>query len=210
MEMSEDMVMQKKFVRNIRICRRGMCMKRKFKIFVCLIIILAACFGYAHIDKMHSVFDTEVDPSLYVSTSIDSKEEYRQEFVCEEKILDGIAVKFNITGEEIDKVKLIYCIEDEHENVIREGTLSGDKFRNQKYNKLGFETIENTKGKKFIVKIHLENNDAENGVSFLFEGEKLVLKYYAFRFDVETFMIACFFCAYVVGFMKILFKMFKE
>ena len=33
---------------------------------------------------------------------------------------------------------------------------------------------------------------------------------YMFRFDIETFCIASFFCLYVYFFMKILFKMFRE
>ena len=107
-------------------------------------------------------------------------------------------------------MKLIYSIESEDGETLREGELEGSKFKNQKFNKLGFDRIEDTKDKTFVFKCHVENNDINNGISIQQEGENLVLKYYMFKFDLETFVIACALCAYVIIFMQILFKMFKE
>lgn len=177
----------------------------------CIILIIAVlCFVYAHINKMHPVFDVDVDPGDYGSTQVGTTEEFEQTFVSKEKAVDGVAVKFVTTGEKLDKVNLIYSIEDESGQVLGSGKLEGSKFKNQKYNILEVERIDDTEGKKLIFKCHMENNDDENGVSFYTEDENIVMKYYMSRFDVETFVIACALCLYVVFFMKILFKMFKE
>lgn len=183
-------------------------MKKYYKSILIIVIVAAACFAYAHINKMHSVFNEDVDS--FVSTDVASQEEYVQQFVSEEKALDGVAVKFAVTGEQIDQVNLVYSVEDENGQIMREGVLSGDQFANQKYNKLVFDRIENAKNKTFVFKCHLENNDADNGVSFQLEEENLVMKYYMSRFDLETFIVACALCLYVVVFMKILIKLFKE
>lgn len=185
-------------------------MKKGVKKLIVLLVVLVACFAYAHVNKMHSVFDSDVDPSMYITTSIDSQEEYSHSFVVEEKALDGVAVKVNVAGEELDKVKLVYSISSSDNVELGKGEIAGSKLRNQKYNKLAFERLEDTEGKQFIFKCHLENNDEVNGVSFQFEGENMVMKYYMFRFDIETFCIALFFCMYVYFFMKVLFKMFRE
>ena len=185
-------------------------MKKYFKWVCIILIVVVACFIYAHIDKMHAIFDEDVDPSLYVGSDVQSREEFEQKFVSEEEALDGIALKFNITGENIEKVTLVYEIADESGKTIRSGELSGDKFQNQKYNKLSFDRISDSKSKEFIFKCHVENNDVANGISFLKENDTLVMKYYMSRFDLETFIIAVALCLYVIVFMKILFKMFKE
>ena len=139
-----------------------------------------------------------------------STEEQVQKFASDEKALDGVAVKFTTTGENLDQVVLVYSIEDESGQVIRNGKLSGDKFKNQKYNKLSFDRIDHALGKEFVFKCHLENNDEDNGISFQKEGDNLVMKYYMSRFDLETFVVACALCLYVVMFMRILIKLFKE
>lgn len=185
-------------------------MKKYYKSVLIIVLVVVVCFAYAHISKMHSVFDEDVDVGSYTATSIDSQEEYVQTFVSEEAALDGVAVRFTTAGEELEKVDLVYSIEDEAGQVIREGVLHGEKFANQKYNKLSFDRIGDAKNKTFVFKFHLENNDADNGVSFQLEGDHLVMKYYMARFDLETFVVACALCIYVVVFMKILIKLFKE
>ena len=185
-------------------------MKKYFKWSCVICVVLILCFFYAHIDKMYAVYDLDVDPGDYVGTNLDTCEEYKQEFTSEEKALDGVALKFAMSGEELQKVKLIYSIESEDGETLREGELEGSKFKNQKFNKLGFDRIEDTKDKTFVFKCHVENNDINNGISIQQEGENLVLIYYMFKFDLETFVIACALCAYVIIFMQIVFKMFKE
>lgn len=185
-------------------------MKKYYKIVLTIGVIAVICFLYAHIDKMHSIFNEDTDTDYYTTTEISSKEENTQKFVSDEKSLDGVAVKFSTAGENLDKVVLVYSIEDENGQVIREGKLSGDKFKNQKYNKLSFDRIDDAYEKEFVFKCYLENNDDENGVSFLHEGDNLIMKYYMSRFDMETFLVACALCLYVVIFMKILIKLFKE
>lgn len=185
-------------------------MKKYMKYVGMAVVVFLLSFLYAHINKMHAVFDEEVDQSLFTSTEISSQEEFQQGFICEEDAIDGIALKFARTGEEIEKVKLVYSIEDTEGNILGEGVLNGEDFKNQKYNKLKVERIEDIKGKELIFKCHMENNDDTNGISMYKEGSTLVMKYYLFRFDVETFFIACALCIYVIVFMQILFKMFKE
>ena len=185
-------------------------MKKYLKSGIIVLVILVLCFMYAQIDKMHPVFNTDVDPSAYSSTEVGTTEVFEQTFVSKEKAVDGIAVKFVTTGADLDKVNLIYSIEDESGNVLGSGKLSGDKFRNQKYNKLNVERIDDAKGKKLVFKCQMENNDKDNGISIYQEGENIVMKYYMSRFDLESFIVACALCLYVIVFMKILFKMFRE
>ena len=185
-------------------------MKKYVKVGGITLFVMGLCFVYAHIDKMHPIFNVDVDPGAYGSTDIGTTEEFQQTFVVTEKAIDGVAVKFVTTGEKLDKVNLIYSIENQNGQVLGSGKLEGSKFKNQKYNKLVVERIDNTEGETLIFKCHMENNDDANGVSLYKEGENIVMKYYMSRFDVETFGVACALCLYVVAFMKILFKMFKE
>ena len=184
-------------------------MKKFIKLGSMILVIAVLCFVYAHIDKMHPVFNEEVDPAYYGGTAVGSTEEFHQVFISGEEYIDGIALKFGSTGYRLHEVNLIYSIESDGK-VLGSGKLEGSKFQHQKYNILEVERIENVKGKALLFKCHLENTDAENGISISKEGENLVMKYYASRFDLETFVIACALCAYVVVFMKFLFKMFKE
>jgi len=185
-------------------------MKKFIKLGSMFLVIAVLCFVYAHIDKMHPVFNEEVDPAYYGGTAVGSTEEFQQVFVSGEDHIDGVALKFGVTGENIQKVNLVYSIESEDGQILGTGNLEGSKFKNQKYNALEVDRIENVKDQVLVFKCHLENTDAENGISISKEGENLVMKYYMSRFDLETFVIACALCAYVVVFMKILFKMFKE
>lgn len=185
-------------------------MKKKLKWVGAFCFVIVICFAYAHIDKMHSVYNEDVDPSLYTGSEVDSDEEFQQEFSSVEKNIDGIALKVNTTGENLEKVKLVYSVENENGVQISQGEVTGDELKNQKFNKLPVGKITNAKGSNYIFKCHLENNDKLNGVSILRENDKLVMKYYMSRFDLETFSIAVALCLYVIVFMKILFKMFKE
>lgn len=184
---------------------------KKFTKFGSVILVIAVlCFVYAHIDKMHPVFNEKVDPAYYGGTAVGSTEKFQQVFISGEDHIDGVALKFGVTGENINKVNLVYSIESEDGQTLGTGNLEGSQFKNQKYNVLKVDRIENVKDQELVFKCHLENTDAENGISISKEGENLVMKYYMSRFDLETFVIACALCAYVVVFMKILFKMFKE
>ena len=185
-------------------------MKKFTKLGSMILVIAVLCFVYAHIDKMHPVFDEDVDPAYYGGTIVGSTEEFQQTFVSSEEHIDGVALKFGVTGEKLQEVNLVYSIESEDGKILGTGKLEGSKFKNQKYNALEVDRIENVKGQTLVFKCHLENTDTENGISISKEGENLVMKYYMSRFDLETFVIACALCAYVVLFMKILFKMFKE
>jgi len=185
-------------------------MKKFIKLGSMFLVIAVLCFVYAHIDKMHPVFNEEVDPAYYGGTAVGSTEEFQQVFVSGEEYIDGVALKFGATGERLQEVNLIYSIESQNGQVLATGKLEGSKFKHQKYNVLEIDRIQNVKDRALVFKCHLENTDEENGISISKEGENLVMKYYTSRFDLETFVIACALCAYVVVFMKILFKMFKE
>lgn len=185
-------------------------MKKVIRLGSIFFIIAILCFVYAHIDKMHPVFNVDVDPGDYDATEVGTTEEFQQIFISREKVIDGVALKIGTTGARLYEVNLIYSIEDESGRVLGAGKIEGKRLKNQKYNKLEVEKIKDVKDKKLIFKCHLENTDTENGISIYTEGKNLVMKYYTSRFDVETFVIACVLCAYVVLFMKILFKLFKE
>ena len=99
--------------------------------------------------------------------------------------------------------------------------------KNSKFNVFKFDTVENCKGKKFRVVFKNVNARFDEGVgtSFFYEGKvedgsalkidgkdvggTLIMKSVTNRFDLETMLVLLVFIAYIVGFMRVLYKLFK-
>ena len=63
------------------------------------VVILVGAYMYAHIDKMHTLYDEDVDTSSYIATGDLSKGVLEQTFLCEEDSLDGMSVKCQLFGD---------------------------------------------------------------------------------------------------------------
>ena len=101
------------------------------------------------------------------------------------------------------------------------------KLKNNKFNRFDIETVESAKGKEYLFEITETGADAANGVSFYVVPRKrrgstssehlknnetqgaLAARYISHRFDVETFVVLLGFVAFIVIFMKLLYKLFK-
>ena len=156
------------------------------------------------------MYNVDIDPSDYVAIGMEENKIYEQTFICGEDKLDGINVKIATAGESLENVVLKYEIRNGQGEKVGAGEIQGNQIKNNKFNKLKIKRIEETKGKKFIIRTSVENIDSTNAVSLYQANNNLVMKYYVFRFDLETFVIGCSFCLYIFFFMKLLFKLFRE
>lgn len=189
------------------------------------IVLLAAAFFYAHIDKTTHIYDNSIDSSLYRNTGIMTDWQIEQVFTCEENVLDGVRIKCGVTGD-VSGVTLKYTLtDDKTETIVADGVLDAAKIKNSKFNNFNFEQIKNTKNDKFRLEVEAVGAVADNGVNFFtldrtkgntelyIDGEKndgvLALKTISKRFDLETFIIVLCFALFITVFIKFLYKLFK-
>ncbi len=201
-------------------------MKKVIKWSVGIIFAVAFAFLYAHVDNMTFLYNQDIDTSEYVNTGILQNTKLSQSFVCEEAFLDGIQVKCSSVGN-VENVSISYIIEEETTKIrVAEGVVEGIEIKNNKFNKIKFDRIENCKGKKYKITFEENGSDPINGVSFYFaedlksnkafilggeeiERYSLVVRTFSHRFDFETFGVVIIFLVYIAIFLKILYKLFK-
>lgn len=198
---------------------------KRLKHILLIIIVIVCSFFYSHITKMNLIYDREVDNSEYLSTGIVSAESINQKFNCVEDTLDGINVKCQIWGDVRD-INIHYSIQDvQNGQVVAEGVREATSIDSTKFNEFTFDTVEGCKNKEYILSIWMDNATNEDGISFYYEevtepytelviaGNKtqgtLIMKTMTNRFDFETFFVVLLFCAFIYGFMKMLYKLFK-
>ncbi len=200
-------------------------MKSKSKKIVGIIIVIILAYLYAHIAKVNAIYDKHVDNKDYISTGI-VQGEIEQEFVCVEDTLDGITVKCSVP-EKVENIFVNLTVYDESGKKVAESELNTNDMKNSKFNVFKFDTVENCKGKKFRVVFKNVNARFDEGVgtSFFYEGKvedgsalkidgkdvggTLIMKSVTNRFDLETMLVLLVFIAYIVGFMRVLYKLFK-
>lgn len=201
-------------------------MKKKIKIAIGCLVMIAVAFVYAHIAKTHNLYDQDVDTSAYFNTGIVTETGVTQQFVSEEEFLDGVKIKSTIF-KTAEHVTFHYSLKDvETREVVAKGIRSGEKVKNSKFFKLEFDRVENCKGKAYELTVYLEGAAADEGVGFSCEpktekGTKLtidgmdiedgtlVMKTVTDRFDLETFVVFLAFAVYVILFMRFLYRLFK-
>lgn len=200
-------------------------MKKKIKLCVILCVVIVLSYFYAHIDKNSYLYDRNADTATFYGTNILSKdEEVRQRFVSEENTIDGINIKIATFGN-VDDITLNYSVFDETSVEVSRSEVKGSKIENNKFNQLELPTIAETKGKPYTLVLSVENCDEQNGIGFYIEPKSkennlltirdtvmestLVARIISHRFDVETFIVLLGIIAFVVMFMKVLYKFFK-
>lgn len=198
---------------------------KKGKLFIGIAALLIFAFVYAHIAKMNVIYDKTVDSSEYQSTGWKQDTVIEQSFISKEDRLDGINIKCQTSGD-ISSVALCYSLEDTADKkVIATGKIAAKEIESTKFNQITFDTIENCKNKEFKLKIWTESQSDIEGMSYYYcigtkkgtelviNGEKtegtLIIKTITNKFDIETFCVFLIMIAFMIAFIKVLYKLFK-
>ena len=190
------------------------------------VVILVGAYMYAHIDKMHTLYDEDVDTSSYIATGDLSKGVLEQTFLCEEDSLDGMSVKCQLFGD-VTGIKLKYQLSEAGSDVvIAKGNMAAETIKNNQFTKFFFdEKVSECSNKQYVFKIMQENASEQQGVGFCYENQveeksnlsisgedtegTLIAKTITKRFDLETFIVVVCFIAFIWAFFKVLYKLFK-
>ena len=197
-------------------------MKKRMKSILGIILLIVFAFFYAHIAKVHNIYNKEIDPSAYSNTGVLTQLGVQQEFVCEEEHLDGIRIKSTVFNS-AENTKLQYHLKNLSTGVVvASGEVEGKEIKNSKFFEFSFDRVENCKEAPFEFSVYTnvplgETSGAgfsneqvkEENTSLTVAGEKvengtLILKTVTHRFDVETFCVFLIFTLYVILFMRFL------
>ncbi|SHK15537.1 hypothetical protein SAMN02745243_02321 [Hespellia stercorisuis DSM 15480] len=200
-------------------------MKKKIKIVIGIVIALAVCFLYAHIEKNNVIYDRTVDDSEYKQTGVIESGNLNQSFVCKEDLLKGVNVKCVIVGD-VSNVKIAYKLVNTGTGEEYTGTVDAKKLKNNKYYEFGMEQISGCENQEFEFILEEKGATAENGISFYItpQSEKntvlnvkgnptegtVIMKTVSYRFDVETFVVLFACVAFIAGFMRMLYGLFNK
>ncbi len=201
-------------------------MKKKITVILLIAGVLVLAYLYAHIDKNTYLYDRNTDSADLTGTGIlEEKEEILQSFTCAEDSIDGINLKATVIGSP-ENVELQYALTDpESGEAILQGKIQGLEIKNNKFNKLKFPVLKGTKGKNYILRLTESGTGEEVGIGFFLSptGEQgqelrvrgndtqgtLAVRVLTHRFDLETFIVLLGIIAFIAGFMKVLYKLFK-
>ena len=201
-------------------------MKKKIKVVIGIVLIVAFAFCYAHIAKLNNIYDRQVDSSKYIGTGV-IRDSLEQKFVSKEDTLDGISLKCQFQGDATGtslKIELVDCNTNE---TVAISTVSAKDMKTGKFNVFRFDTVEDCKGKTYKVVVSEKNADfeASKGIGLLYQPDTekstalsingnetqgtLIMKTVTNRFDIETFCVVLIFALYIYIFIKFLYKLFK-
>lgn len=200
-------------------------MNKKIKYIILSIIVLACCYLYAHVDKTHDIYNSEIDSSMYIAAVLNNNQSVSQAFVCPEEHLDGVTVKVSVNSALPDR-KLVYTVCDTKGQELAVGEMPFQKIKSGRINKIMFEdSIQNSKLKEYVITFRPSGlKDGENvGIYYTPENENnsgllveqeetegtMVLRTITHRFDIETFIVVLGFVIYFVLFFRILYKLFS-
>lgn len=201
-------------------------MKSKIKMFVIGLVILCLAGAYAMIDKAISVYDTACDTSAFQTITLEQGKKVEQSFVCEEKHMDGISLKIAADGvADKSQASLEYkLIEKESRQAVAQGETDLKRLSSGKFFKIKFEKVESTKDKAYVLEVSVKEcptgsirvfytPGSKEKTSLVYDGQTIdgigVVRTLTHRFDVETFIITLCFAAYIILFMRWLYKLFE-
>lgn len=201
-------------------------MKSRIKIFIIGVVIICAAAIYSFVDKTASIYDIQCDTSDFQSVTLEKGKILSQTFQCTEEYLDGFSVK--ITADNVpdnSMVKLCYNLtESGKEKECAQGVVSLEELKSGSFFKIRFDRISDCENKEYLLTISLlecpegnvrlfytpgggENMELKYGGEFI-DGTQ-VMRTLTHRFDVETFVVTLFFAAYIIVFMRWLYKLFQ-
>lgn len=201
-------------------------MKSKLRKVVLIIICMCLTGWYAIIDKPVSLYNTECDTSAFQSITLEKGKEMLQTFIGVEEYIDGVALKVAADGvKDKSQATILYEIKDSDSGKsIVSGETNLKKLSSGKFFKIKFERIPDTKGKKFVLKIAIKDCPAGNvrvfyapgtdsNAMLVYDGQNIdgigVVRTLTHRFDMETYIVTLCFLAYIVLFMRWLYKLFE-
>lgn len=197
-------------------------MRKKIISCLMIVIVIVLSYFYAHIDKNSYIYNRNTDTGTFYETGIlEADTEIRQTFIAEENTINGINIKVSVSGN-VEDVFLNCALLDEKQQEVSRTNIAANKLENNKFNKIEFPMITETKGKQFTLVLNVENSDEKNGVGFYYESsnqgkETLVIKDYetagtlitriiSHKFDSETFIVLLGIVTFVFTFMRMLYK----
>ena len=201
-------------------------MKKKIKVVIGIVLVVAFAFCYAHIAKLNNIYDRQVDSSKYIGTGV-IKDSLEQEFVSKEETLDGISLKCQFQGDATGTSLQIELVDCNTNETVATSIVSAKDMKTGKFNVFKFDTVEGCKGKTYKVIVSEKNADfeASKGIGLLYQPDTenntdltingnetqgtLIMKTVTNRFDAETFYVLLLFILYIYGFVKFLYKLFK-
>lgn len=198
-------------------------MKKTVKYVVCTIVFVGFAFIYSHVDKIHAIYNEDVDNSTYLNTGILLDSEIEQQFIPVENRLDSLRIKCVTVGESADSNIEYKIIDNASGQIIRQGIIDGAQVLNNKFLEIDFEVIEDCEGKEYTLSLY-ETGVENSGIGFYLEnsipntcytvdGEKrdgtLIIRTVTQRLDIETFFVVVLFEIYFLMFIKIMYKLFK-
>ncbi len=199
-------------------------MKNIKKIIILLVVIVVAGI-YSFVDNTENIYDaSNEDTNRYVSTGPIYQGTFSIPITPQEDSLDGVSLKSGIVGD-ASNVIVEYSLLDSRGNVVAQGSVNATDIEDRRQYKYSFDKVEDCQGKQYVFVIEEENADETNGVTFYYDPQDsmrqeievmgnrvegaVIAKMVTHRFDLKTFIIVLLFVAYLVGFTKILYKLFK-
>jgi len=200
-------------------------MKRQFKVMTGILIIVLISYLYAHINRVHDIYKRDVDISAAANNTTLINDIIQQEFVSGEATLDGVRIKPNVRGG-LEGISFAFTLDHLATGErVAEGSISAEHLSGSQFLEFYFDTVENAAGQKYLFTTYIENERDQELMGFLYDsttaeytsliinGEErngtLILRTVTSRFDLETFVVTIAFFAYIVLFMKYLYKLFK-
>ena len=194
----------------------------KYGLGICILVLLTGLYSF--VDKKYPVYDTAVPTEEFIlCDEVSEGTEYSQTFVNVGKSLKAVNVKCVVNDEDSAGI-LNYAICDENGKEIRLGEKKICDLKSAKFNNFSFDPIEESEGKTYTFKIWSEEK-AGSSVSLykIFSTKKgthlmenqnevegtLVLRSVTHMFDWETFVVVLCFLAYIIVFIRILYKFFR-
>ncbi len=205
--------------------------KKVISLLIALAVVLVLDFFYAHVDVKQYLYERRVDSSKWESTRINNEWEFVESFIEKDSAIDGFFLRITCNGavSEVKNAALLYKLTDESGKVLYKGELPAEQVKSGKFNKLKFDKeIPDTKGKRFnFVVMGREMHGAETlSINFtqeiegaqskmivdnkLIPGQAIVARSFNHRFNLETFIVAFGFVAFIYLFMKLLGKLFAR
>lgn len=200
-------------------------MKKWIKYVMLGTFAVVVCYLYAHIDKVHNIYDEKTDNGSYISAIIMGDSYVSQSFQCTEESIDGISLKILLGGES-KTGELNYRLFDDSGKELVNGTYPIAEIKSERINKIKFgKTLESTAGNSYTVSLGVTGFEENESLGIYYDpvGEKngelyvngketqgtLVLRWITHRFDIETFIVTLGFIIYFIVFFKILYRLFS-
>jgi len=201
-------------------------MKRIIKIVVGVLVAVVVAGIHAYGDWSVALYDRNVDSGLY--TNIGEMTEHtlvRQEFICPQNGLNAVNLRMALYSRE-NKTELTYrIVEKESGEVAAEGTIVPADLNDNDFNKFTFTPISDSKHKTYLLEIEDQGASAGDGITVFTTNKNkdsqtltvndetsdqaLVAKISMRYFNVEDFIVLLALFAYVVGFIKLLYRFLK-